>query len=203
MKGATSTGIALALAVLPVAAYRWFLQQHVPAELSNPELNHEYFLASENVTYTLKIIARMLWMGWFMAFKLFWAIPLLAVLACWRSGRRLQAGWFVLVVGGAAGQLVLAHDTSRLLGLAFPAILWGAIVLREQVLGEQGSTKQGSAKQGSANLFTKALWLGIGFNFLVPQYYIGQDIAIPFLPSPVSLVMWLCGVYPWDLWWAG
>jgi hypothetical protein len=85
------------------------------------------------------------------------------------------------------GQLLVADDTSRLLGLGFPSILLACSVLHHE-WGEGVFSKR---------LFALFLW-----NLFVPQYYVGQDLAVPMLPLPVSLLGWLFfGANPWALWW--
>jgi uncharacterized membrane protein len=43
----------------------------------------------------------------------------------------------------------------------------------------------------------EVLMIVVLLNFFVPQYYIGQRNAWPFLPSPVSFLFWMLGFDPW------
>ncbi len=50
--------------------------------------------------------------------------------------------------------------------------------------------------------FADWLWRLIGLNLLILPYYVGQEVALPFLPLPLSLVLWYgLGIDPWTLWW--
>ena len=62
--------------------------------------------------------------------------------------------WLGAVVAGALAQLLVAHDVSRLMGLAFPAVLKGAEFVRSE-RGEAASNR--------------LLWSLILLDFLVPS----------------------------------
>ena len=170
----------LGAALVPTAVYRAWLQSVMPGGLDTA-----YFLTLDNVQRSLGEIAKNAWLGVFMAFKLLWWFAFAGALACWRGGRRGRAAWFGLVCVCAAAQLVFATDTSRLLGLAFPAVLAGAYVMRDR----------------DPAAFPRVLWTLLAYNLLVPQYYVGQDLALPLFPVPVTLGIWLSGRWPFDLWW--
>ena len=91
--------------------------------------------------------------GVFEAFKLFWIIPLMAAARSWRGK---EFGGFVVILGmvtAAMLQLCFATDTSRLMGLAFPAILVGVTIVKNSMAPE---------------VFRMWLWKLVGANFLVP-----------------------------------
>jgi hypothetical protein len=173
----------LAAAIVPLALYRHYVQLH-----GHVQYNLDYYLNWKRLKDSIVFVGQLLPLGVFMAFKLAWSLPLTALADCLGKRRVLDGAFFVGTFLCAAAQLALASDTSRLLTLAFPAVLYGAEVVRER-WGQE--------------FFARRLWILIGLNFLVPQYYIGQWYAIPFFPLPVSLVLQhVFGVDAWKLWWS-
>jgi hypothetical protein len=139
-------------------------------------------LDGEQISRNLRTIGLFFPWGLFEAFKLFWFLPLAGAATLWARGRKAETILLTLPVLSALGQLPLATDTSRLMGLAFPSVLLSLKPLRE-VWGAS---------------FNKRLWMLILLNFLVPQYYVGQHLAIYLIPLPVSLLMrFLFNVDPW------
>jgi len=167
--------------LIPFILYRAYVARHATI-LFSPG----FYLNLQNIKITTQIVARLLPMGIFEAFKLFWVFPLLAAAYLLKRKNYLQFFWLFLVVLCAGLQLLIAHDTSRLIGLAFPCILFGAEVVRHELKGD---------------LFARKLWTIIGLNFFVPTYYVGLEIMIPFLPLPLSLILKWLGVDSWQLWW--
>ncbi len=139
------------------------------------------------VQWNTQVIARMSWFGVFAAFKLFWFLPLLAFACTPRRGRGVLIVGLALTSGAGILQLLMSHDISRHVGHAFMAILLGAKQLKEV--------------SPDRERFGRYLLLLTCANFLVPQYYVGQQSAWPFLPLPVSLLLMLFGLDPWDLPW--
>jgi hypothetical protein len=162
------------------------LSRHIHSQ-GNAGFNLSFYLSSGHVNYVLGHTLRMLPIGIFMAFKLFWCLPLMASAILLRRKDYKSCALILLPIPCAMGQLLIADDTSRLLGLGFPSILLACSVLYHE-WGEGVFSKRLSA------LF---LW-----NLLVPQYYVGQEVAVPMLPLPISLFSWLLfGTNPWTLWW--
>jgi hypothetical protein len=146
-----------------------------------------FYLSTGHVNYILGHTLKMLPIGIFMAFKLFWCLPLMASAVLFKRKDYKTCALVLLPIPCALGQLLIADDTSRLLGLAFPSMLLAGAVLH-RAWGEGAFSKR---------LLSLFLW-----NLLVPQYYVGQEIAVPMLPLPISLFSWLCfGTNPWALWW--
>jgi peptidoglycan/LPS O-acetylase OafA/YrhL len=127
----------------------------------------------------------MAWLGVFEAFKLFWFLPLLAIVRTPRGSRRLLIAGLALTFCAGALQLLISHDTSRHVGHSFMTVLLGAKQLREVAPDRER--------------FARNLLLLVAANLLVPQYYVGQQRAWPFLPLPVSLLLLLFGLDPWKL----
>jgi hypothetical protein len=126
------------------------------------------------------------WLGLFMAFKLAWLVPIFAAVDLAVKKRRAALFDLCLAVFCGLATLLITSDVSRLPAMAFPAILGGAAVLRNDVLRPPR--------------FARALWLLIALNLLVPQYYVGQSKPIVFFPLPVALVLKACGYDPWEDW---
>lgn len=179
-------GRAKSLILFGLSSAPFFLYRAYVARQTTVLFSPSFYLNMQNIQITAQLVARLLPIGIFEAFKLFWGFPFFAFLYLLRKKNYLQALWIFLVVLCAGLQLLIAHDTSRLIGLAFPCILFGAQVVRDEL---------------KSDLFEKKLWTVIGLNFLVPTYYVGLEIMIPFLPLPVSLLLNWLGVDSWRLWW--
>lgn len=174
--------VLLLISLLPLLLFR-----HYVTSQCNVLLSKGFYLSVQRMIHCWNTVARYLPLGFFEAFKLFWFFPMAAFLQLVVTKQMREAIWLCLVVTCASAQLLFATDTSRLLCLAFPAILMGAKRVRSL---------------WGRDMFVRRLWLIIGLNFLVPQYYIGQSTAIPFYPLPVSLVLkFVFGVDAWGLWW--
>ncbi|MEY4670095.1 MAG: hypothetical protein RL518_2794 [Pseudomonadota bacterium] len=150
----------------------------------------------ENAQYTPGFylsLAKSMWMfifpfagfGIFEAFKLFWFIPLFAILTTKRGSLCSTFVVLFLMFAAGAGQLVFSHDISRHVGHAFPIILFSLeLLLSRKFLGSR---------------LSEVLLIVVFCNFFVPQYYVGQHDAWPFLPVPVSFLFWMFGLDPWHL----
>jgi hypothetical protein len=120
-----------------------------------------------------------------MAFKAFWFIPVVALMTADRGQKMYTFALFFWMFFAGAGQLICANDTSRHLGHSFPMILYALEMLL--------------ARKEVRNGVLEVLVLLVLVNFFVPQHYIGQQTAYPFLPLPVSLFLWVFGLEPWHL----
>ena len=128
----------------------------------------------ESGFYVVSHIAPYVEEGFFQAFKLFWFFPLAAVYLYWRSNQKWESLLLLSLVLFASLQLWFAWDVSRLLGLAFPVVLFGAEEIR--------------ARWGPA-FFVKFVGILLLLNFLVPQYSISSDGATRFYSLPFSLML--------------
>jgi hypothetical protein len=179
----TAVGFALLAALLlGVRSYQNEIYRLCPGAFSPAT-----YFERRRIWANLRGIALFFPWGFFEAFKLFWFLPLAAATVLWARARKAEALLLTLPVLGALAQLPLGTDTSRLMGLAFPAVLLSLTPLREA--------------WGAG--FNQRLWMLILLNFLVPQYYVGQHLAIYLIPLPVSLLLHLFfGIDPWaaSLW---
>jgi hypothetical protein len=151
----------LVLLSLPYLFFRVYVSRHVDVEY-----DMGYYFNYGNISWTLAHIKKLFLLGFFEAFKLFWLLPVLAIIYELRQKRNSLLIATLLIIAGTLMQLLIASDTSRLIGLAFPVILLSAYILKE--------------KWGNA--FSKRLWLLILINLFIPSYYIGQEYIIPFPP---------------------
>lgn len=131
----------------------------------------EYYLNPSNVSQMLGQTTRLLPIGAFMAFKLLWWLPLAAIGLHVRRRRFLDALVLVAIVLGATAQIVVAGDTTRLFGAAFPAILLGAQTIRSH--------------WGEAS-FQAMLFRLVGWSLMIPTFFIGFEAITPLLPLPVT-----------------
>ena len=152
--------VACSVAVGLLFVWREYGNAQLPVRFSN-----EYYLKRMSKNWP---IIRELWpLGVFMAFRLFWAFPVLAAADGLRGRRWHRVAWLGAVVAGALAQLLVAHDVSRLMGLAFPAVLKGAEFVRSE-RGEAASNR--------------LLWSLILLNFLVPAYEVRPPSLFRFWP---------------------
>jgi hypothetical protein len=174
--------VALAWAFVPVA----LLKLLVPLPTA-PESAASYEGLIRLIQWNVGIIARMAWFGVFEAFKLFWFLPLLAIARAPRGAGKARIAGLILTFSAGFLQLLVAHDISRHMGHSFLTILLGAMYLKEVTPDHER--------------FARRLLCLVAANFLVPQYYVGQRLAWPFLPLPVSLILLAFGLDPWRLPW--
>jgi hypothetical protein len=169
----------LAAACIPLILFRHFVLQSVDVELT-----HKYYLDKSRLAGGILQGGKLLLLGVFESFKLFWIFPLIGIYATWKRRAHGDSLWFILVMLCTFGQFLLASDIGRLSSMAFPAVLMG---IREAryfwVKGEFGNW----------------LWGIILLNFLVPQYYAGRGILVAMWPLPVSLILLLFGLDAWDV----
>jgi hypothetical protein len=121
--------------------------------------------------------------GFFYSFKLFWIFVILALYKILKTKQFQYVTWALIYLVGVLGQLLLASDTSRLIGLAFPIILFSFIYL---------------SKTWNENKFNKLTLAIIVLNLLIPQYYVGQSTMIRFYSLPASLILkYFYGIETW------
>jgi len=110
--------------------------------------------------YWIKKASQAYYLGFCTAFKLFWLIPLAAVILLWQERRYRDMLLIVSPIVLSMGQAFLAIDTSRMLSMAFPAILLGIETLEERF--------------EAARLEPALLGL-CGANLLAPQIYVAGN----------------------------
>lgn len=122
--------------------------------------------------YWLRQVARGYPLGFFSAFKLFWVLPVAALVLALRTRAYLMAALVVAPVLFSAAQSFIALDTSRMLAMAFPSLLVSVMVLREKI--------------GERRLATFMLLIAL-FNFALPQVYVtSNDVTLMY--SSASLL---------------
>lgn len=155
------------MAFIPFYFYRKYVTDHAAVE-------YTFQMYFNGAIENIKSLAAYFYVGFFYAFKLFWLFPLCAVYYYWKEKNKQQLFFFTFLLIGVLGQLLVASDTSRLIGLAFPMIIFSAIKAKEQ---------------WGTELFIKRTFYIIIFNFLIPQFYVGQSVMIRFYPLPSSLIL--------------
>lgn len=174
---AVFTGLlGFALAFIPFWLYRNYIN-----EVSPVDYNFEMYYSQ--IKENIKSIAIYFPIGFFYAFKLFWLFPMFAIYYLWKEKDRQQLLFYTILLVGILSQLLFASDTSRLMGLGFPLILFSALKIKQQ---------------WGRELFLKRTFYIILINFLIPQYYVGQSAMIRFYPLPSSLILKYCfGIETW------
>ena len=163
-----------AISLLPVFLLRSYITAQTDVLYSSG-----YYLSLERVKGCVKVVAHALPLGIFMSFRLFWFFPLAAFAMTIKDKRYFQSTWFCLVFICSVAQMLVATDTSRLMGLAFLCILVGAEEMR---------------KQWPAKTFKRWLWICIGLNFLVPPCYVGQFNIWPLFSVPQFIWFHILGI---------
>lgn len=171
-KAIINVAIGLVLACIPFYIYRRYIN-----EVSLVEYNFEMYYSQ--IKENIKSIVVYFPIGFFYAFKLFWLFPMLAIYYLWKEKNQQQLLFYTILIVGVLSQLLFASDTSRLIGLAFPVILFSALKIKQQ---------------WGTELFLKRTFYLILINFLIPQYYVGQSVMIRFYPLPSSLILNYFGV---------
>lgn len=135
--------------------YRYYVALHNTILLSTG-----HYLSPINIAMNVRAVARLAPAGAFFSFKLLWFIPLLLFYLLWRRRESFDFLPTLFIITGVCAQLLFAFDITRLFGLAFIAILLSAERIKHEISHEH---------------FSRVLWALIFLNFLIPQYYIGQD----------------------------
>jgi len=159
--------LALLIIFIPFYLYRTWVSSLSP-------VGYDMEMYSSQIVENVKTIAPCFFIGLFYSFKLFWLFPLIAIYVSWNKKNRHQLILFSLLFFGVLLQLLFASDTSRLIGLAFPLIIFSSV----KVLQFWGR-----------DLFLKRTFVLILINFLVPQYYVGQSTMIKFYSLPSSYIL--------------
>lgn len=154
------------LALGPYLLYRFLIDRY-----SVVEFNTGYYFDAHNMEWTREHVAPHLLSGIFQAFKLTWIFPLIAMVAEVRERRWKELLLLLSCVVPVTSQMFIAYDISRLMGLAFPAILLGLWRCREL--------------WGTKRFLSVAVAVMV-LNWLVPSYYIGALDPIPYPPFWLS-----------------
>jgi hypothetical protein len=158
--------LGIVLAFIPFWLYRSYI-----TEVSPVDYNFEMYYSQ--IKENIKSIALYFPIGFFYTFKLFWLFPIFAIYYFWKEKNQQQLFFYTILIVGVLSQLLVASDTSRLIGLAFPLILFSGLKIKQQ---------------WGTELFSKRTFYLILINFLIPQYYVGQSVMIRFYPLPSTLI---------------
>ena len=158
--------LVILVSLLPVLLFRSYV-----AENSEVEYSLKYYISVSNVLANLKSCGLYSPLAVFSAFKLFWLFPLIALINMYRKKGYRDFIFLCLIISSSCAQLLFATDTSRLIGLAFPAILVGAEYCRNL---------------WGSDAFSKRLWAIIIFNFFIPYAYIARNTIRIYLPWHVN-----------------
>jgi len=132
------------------------------------------YFNSQQALYLLQN-SRYLPLGIFMAFRLLWLIPWVAL-----TRAALEAPWSALTLvtlfSAVCGQVLVASDISRLVGFGFLLVLHGLLLLRRWF---------------SDRDLERFVWFLIAVNCLfIPQYHVWTTSATLSLPLVVSYPLW-------------
>lgn len=160
-----------AISWIPVILYRRFIDTHTDIS-SRIEfyLNYRWEYLWLNIGWNFQQMYRLMPLGIFMCFKLFWLIPIFAIYKKIRERSYKDVLTILLMITCGCAPLVLASDTSRIVGLCFIPILVSVKYIKQYF---------------SDASFTKYLSALLLLNFMVPAYYVGQTYLIPYYPLPV------------------
>jgi hypothetical protein len=159
----------LALACIPGIMLRIALSKAINSSLP---FSADFYFSKSNLLMNMREILPTLWLGIFSAYKLAWFFPLAAIMIHIHSGEKGRAFVLTAIVICAMAQVFFAKDITRLMGLAFPAVLLGAQSVR--------------AKWGE-DAFRIRMWGLLLLNLLVPQATAWGNQIIIFYPLPYTM----------------
>ena len=155
-------------AVVLYGAYRYIV-----AQLTSVEYDWDYYFANLGKVTNIHRVWRSTFVGAFFAFKLLWLLPMYALFLTFKAKEYLLALVITSIIFCTFLQLLIAYDITRIMCLAFPAILLSAERLKREFPSEQ---------------FTRILFVLILANLFVPQFLVADGEIIPMMP--------------WPIWWA-
>jgi hypothetical protein len=117
--------------------------------------------------------------GVFMALKLFWVVPLFALLISIVTSSFAVAFAIMSVLFGIGSAVLLASDTSRLASYGFLIVVYGVIVLRRYIGDQQ---------------LNEGLWYLIAANLFIPTYHVWSASWSLSPPAPMGYVLTQYGV---------
>jgi hypothetical protein len=151
------------LACLPHFIYRIYVNAHTTLQYSIP-----FYISHENISLATKNLWHYLLPAAFYAFKLLWIFPVVAIYYTIRLKSYDKLTTILMVLTGIFIQLFIAYDYTRMITLAFPAVLLSAEILANQL-----------SKPG----FPKLALLILLLNFLIPQHHYTKEGANRMIPS--------------------
>jgi Gpi18-like mannosyltransferase len=158
----------LAISCFVIVMIRRYIDTFTQVPFGNDlYFKRDYFI------WNFKVMYRLMPLGIFMCFKLFWGLPLIAIYKKAVVKSYKDTLTIILAIFCGCAPLVLSSDTSRIVGLSFLSILISVLILKPLIDGK---------------LFTRYMLILIIMNFFVPSYYIGQTNAFPFYPLPIYLI---------------
>ena len=141
------------ISCIPYFLYRSYISSHVQTNFTL-----EYYLDPVNMKWTREHVLPNLANGIFQSFRFAWIIPVVAIVIDLYQKRFNEALLILSAIVFVMMQFFIAYDISRLAGLAFPALLLGALRLKEFL----GNKK-----------FTLLLISIFILNLFIPSYYVG------------------------------
>lgn len=154
----------LLVAIVPFLLYRMWISSNVKVEY---DLN--FYFSKNNLSFAFKKMIDHIWAGGFYAFKLFWIFPLFMFYKA-RNDKQ-----FVMLIASIIIcvflQLLIAFDATRVVCLAFPAILIATEKMKTYYDAQQ---------------FTKFFLIVTILNFFILQHFMSADGLIPMPPSAIN-----------------
>jgi hypothetical protein len=143
-------------ACLPYIGYRCYVSSHADILYS-----FHYYFRYLNIYHDILDTFTSLPMGVFYSFRLLWFFPIYALFKLWQQKERQLAWVILLIIAFNAAQLFIVLDTTRVVCIAFPAILLSAEYLK---------------KIWSTDYFRSFSIKLLLFNFLVIPYFVWDGI---------------------------
>jgi hypothetical protein len=151
------------IAIVPYLIFRKFISMN-----SHVGFTITYYFDHNNLQWTKDHVLPHLADGIYQSFRLFWLIPVIAIIINFYEKNYYELLLLVVIFLGVTTQFVIAYDISRLAGLAFPMILISALRMRAFM----GTEK-----------FLRVIYILILINFFIPSWYVGAL-------EPVRLKPW-------------
>jgi hypothetical protein len=163
------------LACIPYLLFRYYVGQH-----AHIEYDFEFYTSLKNIEENFKLVVRLAPAGAFFAFKLFWFIILFFLIQAIQQKMYQVVVPVLLIVLFTSLQLLFAFDVTRLFSVAFMAILLSADYMRN------------SFNKGKFGYY---LWMMIGLNFFIPQYFVSKEGLNDIFPPIVYAFEYIIKMY--------
>ena len=150
------------LACIPHLCYRYFVLTH-----SDTLYGLSFYFSKGNILFSMKNLFKYLPASVFYTFKLWWIFPLCCLAWAFLSKKYLQCLILILIIAGAFSLLIISYDYTRMLVIAFPAVLL---------------SYQWMMKSFNAEKFRKFSFVLIVLNFFILQYQFNYDGGQPMFP---------------------
>ncbi|CAN5598635.1 hypothetical protein BH11BAC1_BH11BAC1_27470 [soil metagenome] len=162
------------LACIPHLCYRWYIDLN-----TETVYNVSFYLSESNIFFTLKKLILYLPAAVFYAFKLWWVFPVCFIGWAAYYRKYIQCSIILLILAGAFSLILISYDYTRMLVIAFPAVLL---------------SYEWMMKIYNPEKFRKFSFVLVALNLLILQYHFNYDGAQPMFPWILNKISEMLGM---------